>query len=790
MLLAMRVVAYRVYFVHVALDLLLYAECITSGESVNGITRWNSHDVSRPTSFLGHDGPSLSVEARCSKEAAVERALDAFAYASLSKPSWTGSLDLASVYDTVNVLNAKPNRLFASSANAVAARLQNWKHALDRVYGNSTSFTPNVSLRSSPAAANEITLGLGQPSSHAKHALNHSVPPICPDAVPADDPYWSLADSYWVKDSNGQAMAYNACQYSQGCSKEFTNAERLASIRATLATTHAFFAQRQVQYMLFGGSAIGAKRCQDVLPWDLDADVVVAQENVSALLKMLDGAPYGTGFGSLPHTRSVDLAVYGFPGFVMMDKISGCLPFVIVDASTGFFVDVFPMSHINQTIYSPWWSSEKPCDTHALFNGCDSGKCDTWSFNSTFPTASCTMGNVSVACAHDADGFLREYYGSGIDTPDRPTRGEVSLVHVESILLSHGNKYGLLVALVFVLPAALWMFGAPRVLSVFTLYMGLYMAWAMLTYATRDEKYNSAMFVLNASLMKLLVSFVLWRLWEGSSILEFPSIAWKARATLLQYCVPAGLYALSDVIRVDALRATDASTFAILFNSRMLFLAFVWQQFMNRKLHLVHWASLMAVLMGCVFKELPHVNLGADGSSGDRYWAYLEIGLLGVLTSFATVWNEFLLQTDAHVGVSLQNLAMYVWGSFWSLIVTLVWAFVGGESHVSPLDLAAWTSIWGNPLVLTGVVILALYGIGTGYFLRHLSNITREVVLGALAPLLSVAMDVWLFKLTLTWLEHAGLVLVLSGIILFSFRPVLAIDSLPVASEDIKSSAN
>merc|ERR1719386_38522 len=227
----------------------------------------------------------------------------------------------------------------------------------------------------------------------------------------------------------------------------------------------------------------------------------------------------------------------------------------------------------------------------------------------------------------------------------------------------------MLTALVFILPLVMLLLGLPKVWIIFTFYIGLYMAWAMLTYATRQSSYTSGILVLNALLIKLAVSFVLWRAWEGDSYFDLPSAAWKARGPMLQYLVPAGLYAVSDVIRVNALRALDPSTFAILFNSRMLFLAFLWQSFMNRKLHMIHWVSLCAVMVGCVLKEYPHVETGAGADAERRHWAYGEIALLGVITCFATVWNEMLLQKRADVGVSLQNLAMYGWGCVWITVV-------------------------------------------------------------------------------------------------------------------------
>lgn len=325
-----------------------------------------------------------------------------------------------------------------------------------------------------------------------------------------------------------------------------------------------------------------------------------------------------------------------------------------------------------------------------------------------------------------------------------------------------------LASAMILVPVLFWAIGASRVAQVFALYVALYMLWAMLTYASRASVHSSAMVVLNALLIKLVICLVLWRVMDGP-FSELPLAAWRERATLNQYVVPAGLYAVGDALRVDALRATDPGTFAILFNSRVLFLILAWQYAMGRTLKAVHWISLLAILAGCAIKELPHAQ---SDPAHKRFLAYGEIVLLGMLTATAAVWNEMLLQKRAHVPVNLQNLAMYVWGMFWTFFLTVAW-WLSVPTATNPFDRESWTIIWSSPLILAGVVVLAFYGVTTAYFLRYLTNIAREVALGIFA-LLSVAMDRFVFGERLAALEYAGAALVLTGIALFAYEPVVA----------------
>lgn len=315
---------------------------------------------------------------------------------------------------------------------------------------------------------------------------------------------------------------------------------------------------------------------------------------------------------------------------------------------------------------------------------------------------------------------------------------------------------------------------------VFVLYVALYMAWAMLTYATKGGPHSSAILVLNAFIIKLTISLGLWRAWEGCSLAALPGTIYAQRWTLAQYVFPAGLYAAGDMLRVEVLRNTDPGTYAVLFNLRMLFLALVWQWALDRRLEWVHWGGLLLILGGCIAKELPELYTpGGFGPSAERHVAYIEIAVLGILTAVAAVWNEFLLKKREEAGVSLQNIAMYSFGLVWSgifavlpMLLPAAWVEgTGFSSQAGLFEASVWAAIYGQPLVLTQTILLAVYGITTAYFLRHLSNIMREVAT-AVIVVLSVAMDLLIFEEGLVPVEAAGVGIVLLGVFVFARWPV------------------
>lgn len=617
-----------------------------------------------------------------------------------------------------------------------------------------------------PSAAFDSFLSLVDISDHQSTSISI---PKCLSNISDNDPYWSTSEVLQTD--------HSICEYSDECSRSFTVRQRVSSVRGLLRAAAAFFQKYNVTYTVYGGSGIGAWRCGDVLPWDDDADVLVQDADMPKLFGLLSETPQrfesrrrGGPNEKKLKIRSLDMADVGFEGFLLaqkngipigkdqFDTANIVEPLAIVDRSTGFFLDIFPAKAMpDGGVYSPWGcglAGQQPCvacKSSDIFYGLgmDSGTCYNFTQAYLWPPKPCKIDNFMVMCPNDNFKHLLEIFPD-VETPDQG--GGLS----EEFLL----KFTLVILCI---PLVMWILRCNLVLVVFTFYVGLYIAWGLVTYATGGVVKSATTLVLNSLLIKFGVSLVLWRAWEGESFLQLPSQILKERRTLAMYIVPASLYAVGDVLSVEALTSTDLSTFAILRNSRILFLIFVWQYFLNRKLEAIHWLSLLAILCGCVAKELPHSGLGIDAS---RSWAYITILMLGVTFSIAAVLNEKLLQGQPSAGVSLQNLAMYGWGTVSLLLVSVV--------REGGLSFADWNpSSMREPLVLLASVVMAFHGITAGYFLKHLSSIAREVALGVYT-VASIVMDVCLMGRHLGAMEYVGISLVMSGVLLFASRPVIA----------------
>eukprot|EP00747_Dinoflagellata_sp_TGD_P127393 gnl/TRDRNA2_/TRDRNA2_174400_c0_seq2.p1 gnl/TRDRNA2_/TRDRNA2_174400_c0~~gnl/TRDRNA2_/TRDRNA2_174400_c0_seq2.p1 ORF type:complete len:453 (+),score=60.47 gnl/TRDRNA2_/TRDRNA2_174400_c0_seq2:131-1489(+) len=310
---------------------------------------------------------------------------------------------------------AEPPAPMASSHHAAKKaaqdRLRSWWEAVERAKAAAGDDEATFSVTSVNGTKVNKTKAAGK-----------VLPPACAWQIPVDDPYWKQKDSYWISDGDHR-VAYNSCRYSNDCEKQYTNLERLTSIRNTLSVTHQFLKKFGVDYALYGGSAIGAYRCKDVLPWDVDSDVIVPNWQFPTLLNLLNGAPQDTGWRH--KGRSIDMSSVGFPGFTLMEKYPGCMPLVVVDQSTGFFTDLFPVLPVQQygVALTPWWDGKVQCDGQSLFNGCQTKRCHQWTLGKTLPPTSCKIHTFEANCPAQLHAWLLEHFGPGVEKPDVETRG-------------------------------------------------------------------------------------------------------------------------------------------------------------------------------------------------------------------------------------------------------------------------------------------------------------------------------------------------------------------------------
>jgi len=301
-------------------------------------------------------------------------------------------------------------------------------------------------------------------------------------------------------------------------------------------------------------------------------------------------------------------------------------------------------------------------------------------------------------------------------------------------------------------------------------YLVLRLLWTTLVHLTKDAPFDPKMLVLNVNLQKILISFILWFIMDGT-FHDLLNVIKASPRTLFACAVPAGCFALADVLKVIALRSIDPGTYSVLLNAEFPFIAIVWQIFLRKRLLKMHWASLAAITVGIVtFSAQGNIFKSFDTISRNlTSQTLLLFTVLCITNGFALVYNESLMKHYPQVPVNLQNLSLYTFVT----IFTSATSMVSGEMGIT--DLNAWTTIWGNPLVAIQCITLAIFGVTCSYFLKHLDNITfMAAQAGCVA--LAVLFNPIIFGYPISALDGLGLVFIMGGITCYSLQPVPSTD--------------
>lgn len=246
--------------------------------------------------------------------------------------------------------------------------------------------------------------------------------PSCAADLPDDNPYWGGQDRYGMghhkcvhagkPEAEGIPSAEWPCPY-------ITNRARVHALRQLLSATHKLMMNLHVEYMLYGGSAIGQFRCEDVLPWDGDNDILVPRKHILRMHQEIYGRPwadlrtnetmYGDqGWGYSEYSE--DLSKWGLPpGYKLMKK-SNCVIYQIVDVNSGFSTDIFPIDYQGGRGLVPWPGTTSPCNT---WTKCAS-TCYSYVDATYWPIKDCKMSGITMKCAQDRAKFLVDTYSSSV----------------------------------------------------------------------------------------------------------------------------------------------------------------------------------------------------------------------------------------------------------------------------------------------------------------------------------------------------------------------------------------
>ena len=218
------------------------------------------------------------------------------------------------------------------------------------------------------------------------------------------------------------------------------------------------------------------------------------------------------------------------------------------------------------------------------------------------------------------------------------------------------------------------------------------------------------------------------------------------------------MYSVSDNVAYAVLAHISPATFALLWNSKTVWVALMLRVILVRKpFPWNKWIGVVLLLVGPTLVELGSVRTHGEGEGEGRgepapiYWHMLT--LFGAfVSSCANIYMEWVYKRFGKDSVHLQNSQLFAWSSLFAFIVLNVRE--GPKRALEVLDPETVV----QRLNFVGVLALFLQTFSAfiaPIILKYIDNIA-EVVAHALALILTMLGSWALFKERLTWQFQVG----------------------------------
>eukprot|EP00756_Hemistasia_phaeocysticola_P030415 Hpha_TRINITY_DN16287_c2_g14::TRINITY_DN16287_c2_g14_i2::g.11734::m.11734 len=340
---------------------------------------------------------------------------------------------------------------------------------------------------------------------------------------------------------------------------------------------------------------------------------------------------------------------------------------------------------------------------------------------------------------------------------------------------------------------------------IFFFYMGLWSALRLIIYGSKKGgavSYNQVSLLLFVSTAKLMIAFAMYLREDG----DVNKLVEQVRATprlFLRYFLPALSYVVYDNLTFINLSYSDPVTYVILMQMRLAATGLMWQTFFSKPLNRNQWIAIVVLTAACMLQKGGAVLSEKKTSVGGPMLSstqLISLGLIGMQIAcgvFSSVFNELLLKEKGSVGVNLQNMYMYTH----SILCNLLWlAFCPKETGWCSGDL--WQALQIeelqkllSPRVLPIGCILAVIGIVTSLFIKHLDSV-RKTIASAIEIFVDAILAQVIFAVPLTPSTIVACLLASGGILLYSKKvetppsPTRFSDEAVVLSADDEKRSN
>lgn len=265
-------------------------------------------------------------------------------------------------------------------------------------------------------------------------------------------------------------------------------------------------------------------------------------------------------------------------------------------------------------------------------------------------------------------------------------------------------------------------------------------------------KFNSTTAVLMGEVMKLVFSFFLVAIGEGSiprAVVSLYNNAVYDKKEMMKNAVPAFLYTIQNNCMYIAIANLEAVIFQITSQIKLLTATLFSVFFLHKQFSFMQWISLVILGGGVVLVQFD----GASASSSGNHNVIL--GLISILifcltSGFAGVYMEKMFK-DSKYSIWTRNF----WLAFWSIVVGVITLLFRSPEVFTKGTFFDGYTVW----TWAAISLLAVGGLIIAMVLKYADNILKAFGNSA-SIVLSSLISVYLFdfKITLTFILGALLV--------------------------------
>merc|ERR1719343_1401046 len=227
--------------------------------------------------------------------------------------------------------------------------------------------------------------------------------------------------------------------------------------------------------------------------------------------------------------------------------------------------------------------------------------------------------------------------------------------------------------------------------------------------------FNPACGVIVVEYAKFAVSFILFGAYVAEARSAGRTIQLPRPVDVAWLAIPAGIYALNNLIVFQAIKSTPLSTFGVVRETMLIWNALIWTATFRQSISAVRWMAIGGIFLGCCANQIP--KMINDEFTPGIFWALL----LAFSNAAGAVANEYAMKQRAALDINLQNCILY----------TLCGTFVFiGLATCQPATVQSTASFFTGfvPECWQVIILQVFTGLAVSRILKYVEAVTKTIV--------------------------------------------------------------